>query len=592
MKVIDWCVVGLYFVLMLGVGLYFARRASRSLADYFVSGRNLSWWLIALSAVATYTDAGLAPAVTMLTYQGGLLGNAVWWIPYVIWMPLGAVLWSKYWRRLGTVTSAEMLEIRYSGRLAHAYRGIYAMFMSLGFIVLLMGYVSGWLGAALGPILGWEPARLILFAGIIAAVYTVTSGLYGVAYTDAFQFGIFLLGNIILVPIALGATGGLSGMYHSIELMRGADTASFFRVTLPAPALDGLTIFAFVVQGMFFAASPTGGEGFTAQRFMAARNEFHAQVGQLFNTLLTLIVRVVPFLFLGMIAAALYAPKSIAEPGELWARLVRTYAPPGLLGLLVAGVFAAYMSTVSTEMNWGASYLVNDLYRVFLRPRESERHYVWVGRAGSILIFALSLVVSYFFVHGLRAWFLFINSVVFAFVLPLSWLRFFWWRLNIYGEAAALVIGLPLSYVVWFPLGFSKEAAHPFWHGFLLLFGLGVLAIVTISLITPPERIETLRAFYGRCRPPGFWAPVTALIGLEERAAIRAGTVRDLFDCVLGIAFAASTILCVIAPIGRHWSVFGVACVALCASGGLFIGRWARRGMFRSMAAETAAADE
>ena len=195
MTVIDWCVVGLYFALMLGVGLYFTRRASRSVADYFVSGRNLSWWLIALSAVATYTDAGLAPAVTMLTYQGGLLGNAVWWIPYVIWMPLGAVLWSKYWRRLGTVTSAEMLEIRYSGRLAHAYRGIYAAFMSLGFIVLLMGYVSGWLGAALGPILGWEPLHLMLFAGAIAAVYTVTSGLYGAAYTDAFQFGIFLAGK-------------------------------------------------------------------------------------------------------------------------------------------------------------------------------------------------------------------------------------------------------------------------------------------------------------------------------------------------------------------------------------------------------------
>ncbi len=583
MTIVDWCVVGLYFALMLGVGLYFTRRASRSVADYFISGRNLSWWLIALSAVATYTDAGLAPAVTMLTYQGGLLGNAVWWIPYVIWMPLGAVLWSKYWRRLGTVTSAEMLEIRYSGRLAHAYRGIYAAFMSLGFIVLLMGYVSGWLGAALGPILGWEPLRLMLFAGAIAAVYTVTSGLYGVAYTDAFQFGIFLLGNIILVPIALAATGGLSGVYHSIESLPGANAASFFGVMLPKPGLDGLTIFAFVVQGLFFAASPTGGEGFTAQRFMAARNEFHAQVGQLFNTLLTLIVRVVPFLFLGMIAAALYAPESVAEPGELWARLVRAYAPPGLLGLLIAGVFAAYMATISTEMNWGASYLVNDLYRIFVRPGKTERHYVWIGRAGSLVIFALSLVVAYFFVHGLRAWFLFINSVVFAFILPLSWLRFFWWRLNIYGEAAALVIGLPLSYIVWFPLGFSIETAHPFWHGFLLLFGLGALTIVIISFATPAERMETLREFYLRCRPPGLWGPVIASAGIEERAAIRAETLRDLFDCALGIAFAASSILCVVTAIGRHWSLLGMASIVLCASGGLFIRRWARRGVFRSM---------
>lgn len=588
MKSVDWAVVALYFGLMLAVGLYFSRRAGRTVADYFVSGRDLPWWVIALSAVATYTDAGLAPAVTMLTYQGGLLGNAVWWIPYVIWMPPGAVLWSKYWRRLGTVTSAELLGIRYSGRVARTYRGIYAVFMSFGFIVVLMGYVSGWLGAALGPILGWEPLNLILFAGSIAAAYTVTSGLSGVAYTDACQFGIFLIGNIILVPFALAGAGGIHGVYQSIHAMRGPAAESFFRVTLPAPGLGGLTIFAFVVQGLFFAASPTGGEGFTAQRFMAARNEFHAQVGQLFNTLLTLIVRVVPFLILGMIAAALYASSPATEPSELWARLVRSYAPDGLRGLLVAGVFAAYMATISTEMNWGASYIVNDLYRPFVRPGASERHYVAIGRAGSLLIFALSLVVAYFFVHGLRAWFLFINSVVFAFILPLSWLRFFWWRLNIYGESAALVIGLPLSYIVWFPLGFSNEAAHPFWHGFLLLFGLGAVVIAGVSWLTPPESMETLRSFYALCRPPGLWGPVLTEFDPETRRAIRRETTRDLIDCALGIAFAGSAILTVIAALGQQWNVFCIAVAILAVSGSIFIRRWSRRGVFRSLSAGTA----
>ena len=582
MKTLDWIVVGLYFLFMLVIGLYFMRRAGRSVADYFVSGRDMPWWIIALSAVATYTDAGLAPAVTMLTYQGGLLGNAVWWIPYVIWMPIGAVLWSKYWRRLGTVTSAELLGVRYGGRFAHLYRGVYAVFMSV-FVIVLMGYVSGWLGAALGPILGWEPINLILFSAIVTAVYTVTSGLYGVAYTDAYQFGIFLIGNIVLVPIVLFAVGGLDNVYQAIETSRGAGAEAFFSVTPPAAGLEGLTILAFVVQGLFFAASPTGGEGFTAQRFMAARNEFHAQVGQLFNTLLTLIIRVVPFIFLGLIAAALYAPGSVAEPGEIWALIVRTYAPAGLLGLLVAGIFAAYMSTISTLMNWGASYVVNDLYRPFIRTEENEKHYVMVGRIGSIVIFALSLVVSYYFVEGLRAWFLFINSVVFAFILPLSWLRFFWWRLNIYGEAAALVVGLPLGYIVWFPLGFSNEQAHPFWQGFLLLFGLGVVTIIIVSLLTPAEKIETLRNFYGRCRPPGFWGPVTAELSGDERKQIRAETIRDVFDCVLGIAFCASSILAVVSPFGGHWFIFAGALAVCFSSGGLFIGRWAKRGVFRSL---------
>lgn len=557
------------------------------MADYFVSGRDLPWWIIALSAVATYTDAGLAPAVTMLTYQGGLLGNAVWWIPYVIWMPLGAVLWSKYWRRLGTVTSAELLGIRYGGRIAGAYRGIYAFFMSFGFIVVLMGYVSGWLGAALGPVLGLQPINLILFAAIVTAIYTVASGLSGVAYTDAYQFGIFLVGNIIFVPIVLAATGGVEHVYQTIEATRGAGGAeSFFRVIPPAPGLGRLTIFAFIVQGLFFAASPTGGEGFTAQRFMAARNEFHAQVGQLFNAILTLIVRVVPFLFLGLIAAAIYAPGTIAEPGEIWARMVRSYAPVGLLGLLVAGIFAAYMSTVSTEMNWGASYIVNDLYRRLIKPNESERHYVWVGRIGSLVILALSLVVTYYFVQGLRAWFLFINSVVFAFILPLSWLRFFWWRLNIYGEAAALVIGLPLSYIVWFPLGFSNEQAHPFWQGFLLLFGLGAFVIITVTYVTPPERIETLREFYARCRPPGWWGPIVKELSPETRRTVRQETMTDVVDCLLGVIFCTASILAVISPLGKHWMIFAVTLIAGLLSGGLFIARWTRRGVFRSLSAE------
>jgi Na+/proline symporter len=572
---------------MLVVGLYFMRRASRSMADYFVSGRDLPWWVIALSAVATYTDAGLAPAVTMLTYQGGLLGNAVWWIPYVIWMPLGAVLWSKFWRRLGTVSSAELLNIRYSGKFAHAYRGIYAVFMSFGFIVVLMGYVSGWLGAALGPILGWEPISLILFSAIVTAAYTVASGLSGVAYTDAYQFGIFLIGNIILVPIVLAGAGGMEQVYQAIEMTRGASGAeTLLRVIPPADGLGGLTILAFAVQGLFFAASPTGGEGFTAQRFMAARNEFHAQVGQLFNAILTLIVRVVPFLFLGLIAAALYAPGTVAEPGEIWAMMVRTYAPVGLLGLLVAGIFAAYMSTISTLMNWGASYVVNDFYKPFIRPEESERHYVWVGRLGSILIFGLSLFVAYYFVEGLRAWFLFINSVVFAFILPLSWLRFFWWRLNIYGEAAALIIGLPLSYIVWFPLGFSNEQAHPFWQGFLFLFGLGAVTIIAVTYLTRPERIETLREFYRRCRPPGFWGPVVQEFGGETRQQIRRETLRDLVDCALGVVFCTASIEAVIAPLGRNWGVFVVSLIIGLISGGAFIFRWKRRGVFRALSAD------
>jgi Na+/proline symporter len=204
-----------------------------------------------------------------------------------------------------------------------------------------------------------------------------------------------------------------------------------------------------------------------------------------------------------------------------------------------------------------------------------------------VVIFSLSLFVAYYFVEGLRAWFLFINSVVFAFILPLSWLRFFWWRLNIWGEAAALIIGLPLSYIIWFPLGFSNEQAHPFWQGFLLLFGLGMVTIFAITYLTRPERIETLSEFYRRCKPPGFWGPVVREFGREEREQIRRETITDLIDCFLGIVFCTAAILLVISLLGRHWIILAVSTLLCVLSGGLFILRWARRGVFRGLSEES-----
>src|SRR6266576_4830537 len=204
-----------------------------------------------------------------------------------------------------------------------------------------------------------------------------------------------------------------------IDAARGtAGAESFFRVIPPAPGLGGLTIFAFILQGLFFAASPAGGEGFTAQKFMAARNEFHAQVGQLFNALLSLVVRVIPFFFLGLIAAAAFPRHSVAGE-QVWGELVRRYSFPGLTGLLVAGELASYQSAISTEMNWGASYLINDLYKRLIKKEASDRHYAWAGRIATLLLLTLAVFVGYVLVHEMMSCFLFINNVMIAFILPL-----------------------------------------------------------------------------------------------------------------------------------------------------------------------------
>lgn len=579
MTALDWLIIAAYCLIMLVMGFYFTPQASKDMESFFIAGRKLPWWVLGFSAAATYTDAGAAPAFTMLVFQSGLIGNWWWWITFAIWMPLVAVLWSKFWRRLRIVTTAEFMELRYGGREARIFRGIYAVFMSLGWAVLLNGYILGWLVRATAPILHWSDLQVIIFSASLVLIYCTLSGLFAAAYNDIVQFSIFFGANLILLPIVLNKVGGLNLVYEQVVAQRGAD---FFQPLPPHGEIAGMTLLFLIIQGLFFASSPAGGEGYTAQRFMAAKNEFHAQTGQLFNSLITLIIRIIPFLFLGIVGAAIL-PAASTEPERVWGILISRFSFPGLTGLLVAGEFAAFMSTFDTHVNWGSSFLVNDLYRQFMKKQASEKHYVLISRFSTAIILILSVLVGYFLVNRMMAWFLFINSVVVAFILPLSWLRFFWWRHNIYGEAAAIIIGLPLSYIIWFPLGFSQLDKHPFWHGFLILFALGWVTIVLTDLLTRPEKKERLKEFYRKCRPPGFWAPVKSELESAEKKSILKENSRDIIDCVLGAAFCLSSVASLSILFSRKMTLFFLAFFLCLASGGLFLFRWKKRGVFSSL---------
>ncbi len=579
MQTIDWTILGIYCSLMLAIGFYFARRAGKSMESYFIAGRKLPWWLLGISATATYSDAGAAPAFTMLVFRYGFLGNWWWWASFAVWMPLVAVIWSKLWRRLRIVTTAEFMQLRYGGREARIFRGIYAVFMSMGWAVLLNGYVMGWLIRAVSPIFSWSDIQILLFASGLILIYCTLSGFLGVVYSDVVQFLIFFVGNLILIPVILNKAGGLSFVYSQALSQRGAE---FFQALPPHGELGMMTLLFLIIQGLFFASSPAGGEGYTAQRFLAAKNEFHAQTGQLLNSFMTLIIRVVPFLFLGLIGAALF-PAATTDPDKVWGLLVARFSVPGLTGILVAAELAAFMSTIDTHVNWGSSFLINDLYRKFIRKSASERHYVLISRAAAAFILILSVLVGYFLVDRMMAWFLFINSVMVAFILPLSWLRFFWWRHNIFGEAAAIIVGLPLSYVVWFPLGFSQPDKHPFWQGFLLLFALGWIIIIAVDLLTRPEKFERLKEFYLKCKPPGFWGPVVRRVSAGQLREQRKENVRDVIDCIMGSLCCLCSVTGLTALFGKQLLVFIIALVLSLASGGLFLLRWHMRGIFRSL---------
>lgn len=564
----DWLVIALYLALSLGIGVYFMRRAAGSMEDYFIAGRSLPWWVIGFANCASYT--GASAAFVMLVFQDGMVGNFWWWPAWVVWMPLVAVLWARWWRRMGIVTTAEFIELRYAGRWAEKYRVIYAIYSAFGWAPLVTGYMTGWMVVELQPILHWSKLEIVLACGILVLLYSVISGLFGIAYNDVVQFWIYLLGAVLLVPIMLAHMGGWHHIVAAVTARRGA---AFLHPLPPASALTPLVLLALCIQGLFFAASPTAGEGATAQKFMAARTETHAAIGQMLSAFLSLVVRVVPFIIFGLVGAALYAPQSVPA-AQVWGKLMLRFAPSGLLGLVIAAELAGFMSVANAYMNWGGSFVTNDIYRRFLRPNADNRQLAWVGKLATAGIVALSFLVAFLLVNRMMSWFLYINSVMIAFILPLAWLRFFWWRLNIWGEAAGVVLGLPLSYLIWFPMGFSQR---PFWLAFFVLFASGWAVILAVTLLTPAENMETLERFYQRCRPPGLWGPVTSRLDGAARRRARADFVADLRACGYGAVLCG----CMVAGLngalaGRH-VLLGISVLLGVISGWRFLGYWRRQ---------------
>jgi Na+/proline symporter len=359
--------------------------------------------------------------------------------------------------------------------------------------------------------------------------------------------------------------------------------------TPPTPSIDVLTLVVLFLQGWFFAGSPTAGEGMTAQRFMAARNERHAVGGQLFNAFLALSFRTLPLIGLGVVAMSLFwtadlqtkvgnAPAGTAllkDPAHAWGELIKnSHLPHGFIGLLVAAEVAAFMGSLSSLINWGGSFVVNDLMPARLSGAGEK---VWVSRLTSLALFLFAAVVTILFVDDMVSWFMFINSAMVIFLLPLAWFRFFWWRFNVWGELAAIVLGLPLSILVWFVLDFQGK---PMWQGLGLLFGLSFIVLIVVTLLTPPESKETLKRFYARCRPPGLWRPIRSEVQIAKTGEPTAG--RMFGDSMLGILASLGLVLATNAIYVGDWLRFGLS-VAGC----VVTGSWLLKRILDAAASET-----
>ena len=498
------------------------------------------------------------------------------WIAAIVGVPLG-ILWARYWRRLRLVSAGALYEARYRGKAAGRYRGFFAIYGSLAGGALVLGYVLQSFAQIMTPFLGWEgDTVLAVFCGI-SVLYTMASGLLGVAYSDIPQFILLMVGRIGLVVVVIAAAGGFEAVLDTVTTQKGAE---FLTLAPPADAemfgkfkVEPFTLIALFLLGFFGIA---GTRSITVQRSLAARSETDAALGQMMAAVLGMVVRVAPLALLGMAALALYPD---TEAKDVWAKMVNGHAGSGLKGLILVGVVAGYMSTIDTYLNFMAANIFNDFWRRHVQPDASARSQVWVCRGITLALTGVAFLWAKVLIGEIDAdWLNFINSVMGLFVLPLAMLRWVWWRMNIWGEIIGLLGGLPLAYLVWFTLGFKDE---PYWMSFGVLFASGMFAVVVGALLTRPEPMDVLTEFYETVRPPGFWGPVKARLSQAERDRNRSEWRADLASALAGLVFCAGLTIGTGAAITARWVWLAGALAALLVSGIVFMRAIRQGDLFR-----------
>lgn len=561
----DYAAVAAYLVACVGLSLWLNLRrrraatlvASQSGAGYALADRKLPWWLIGIADVAT--GDGADAFWVYVFFVGGFIGyHRFYWVSAILALPLG-IFWARYWRRLALESPGHLFEVRYGGPAARGFRVFAALYGVLCGQTILIGYVLRGFAQSLAPLLGWSTSQLLIIFGGMTLGYTLLSGLLTVAYMDILQFGLIMAGRIVLAVVLLTASGGLGAVLDRVAAVRGEAFLSPFPPSAAADAgrfgefaLDPWSLAALAMVGLWNSANHALP---VVQKSLAARDERHAALGQLFNTVLSLAVRTLPLILIGLCAVALL-PAGRRDTDQ-WADLVRQYAPPGLYGFLLIGIIAGYTSTLAGLLNFSGSILLADVYKRALRPSAGGREELLAGRLLTIVAALAGNLWAWFLLKRIDgAWINFMNSVVVLLVLPVGLLRWLWWRLTIYAEMLSFVLAFPLAYIAWFgAFGLPALKDRPYWQSFAALFGIGLLTLIGVTLCTPAASREVLERFYERVQPPGFWGPIRRAVA---QRGLRRTTWRDVSLGLFGSGFAASLIFTMCALLARHFIVGGL----------------------------------
>ncbi len=517
----DYVVIVAFFALNLGIGLYYARLGGKSLSEFFLSGRSVPWWLAGVSMVATTFAVDTPLAVTGFVTQHGVAGNWVWWSSVMSGI-LTVFFFAKLWRRSGVLTDVEFIELRYSGRPAAALRLARALFQGVFVNTVIMGWVNLAMAKVLELTLHVPKLEALAACLVFTAVYVTIGGLWGVLVTDLLQFVVKMSMAIVLAVAAVAAVGGIPTLEAKLAALDVAHKVSthgsilaFFPTSNEA-WLPLLTFFTYIGVQWWASSYPgaePGGGGYIAQRIFSAKSENDSLLATLFFNVAHYALRPWPWILVALASLVLY-PHGVAGPdGKIdpelnYIQTMIDHLPAWLRGLMIAGFLSAYMSTMGTHLNLGASYLTNDIYRRFIKPTASEAHYVWVSRVATLIVMALAILGANLN-NSVSGAYVYLYNLTAGIGLVMI-LRWYWWRVNAWSEISALAASAIVSNLLLVLHVFNDANAS----AEVLLVTVPVTTIVwlAVTFFTQPESEATLVRFYERVRPSAFgWRRVAAI---------------------------------------------------------------------------------
>jgi SSS family solute:Na+ symporter len=506
LTVVDWAVVAAYFAFNLAIGFYYKSRAGSSVSEFFLSGRNVPWWLAGTSMVATTFAADTPLAVTGMVAVGGIAGNWLWWC-FVASGMMTVFFYARLWRRSGVMTDIEFCEIRYSGRPAAFLRGFRALYLGIPINCIILGWVNKAMVDILMLVLGVSKIQALgIVIGMIALTSFIStlSGLWGVLVTDLFQFVIKMSMVIALAVFAVRAVGGIDQMKTKLLVLDAArgnqGSVLNFIPDLNSAWMPLITFLVYISLNWWatwYPGAEPGGGGYIAQRMFSAKDEKHSLLATLWFNIAHYALRPWPWILVALASLILYPGLEKPETGYI--RVMIAYLPPSLRGLMIAAFAAAYMSTIATQLNWGASYLVNDFYRRFLKPSESDRHYVAASQAATVLLTLVSAVVTFYLDSIAGAWkLLVVTGAGTGSVLLLRW---YWWRINAWSEVSSMIAAFAVSLslqTIW-----KLDTDKPVEFAWIMIITVAITTVVWLAAtyLTQPEPDEVLISFYARTRP-------------------------------------------------------------------------------------------